>query len=110
MALQYVVLEHTVGGEAHFDLLLEVEGQDRLRTLQLPQWPVKRGDKLGFKELSPHRRTYLTYQGDIGGNRGSVRRIESGSWSPGPNGSIRLAPMQGEGFTLLIAGDKLNAL
>jgi hypothetical protein len=110
MALQYVVLEHTVGDDVHFDLMLEVEGQDHLRTLQLRQWPLKRGDVLVFKELPPHRRIYLAHEGDVGGNRGSVRRIESGSWTPGPNGSIHLAPMQGDGVILLVAGNKLSAL
>lgn len=81
MDLQYVILEHTVNGAVHFDLMLEVEGQDRLRTLQLPRWPLLPGEEVSFTELPPHRRDYLTHEGEVSGNRGKVRRIESGTWS-----------------------------
>jgi hypothetical protein len=110
MALQYVVLEHTVGGKAHFDLLLEVEGQERLRTLQLPQWPLQPGGEAGFTELPAHRRLYLTFDGELSGGRGRVRRVESGLWTPGPDGSFRFAATQGDAITLVIAGSKVRAL
>jgi hypothetical protein len=80
MDLQYVILEHTIDGVRHFDLLLEVEGQERLRTLQLERWPLNAGESCKFSELPPHRRIYLTYEGEISGGRGRVRRVESGSW------------------------------
>lgn len=80
MSLQYVILEHTVNGAVHFDLMLEVEGQERLRTLQLPRWPLLPGEEVGYTELPPHRRDYLTYEGEVSGSRGTVRRIEAGTW------------------------------
>lgn len=81
MGLQYVILEHTVNGAVHFDLMLEVEGQDRLRTLQLARWPLLPGEEVALTELPPHRRHYLTYQGEVSGNRGTVRRVETGTWA-----------------------------
>ncbi len=110
MGLQYAVLEHTIGGEVHFDLLLEVEGQERLRTLQLPQWPLSPGTEVAFNELPAHRRIYLTYEGEISGGRGRVRRVESGMWKAGEGGSIRLEAMQGAPSALRIAGNTVRAL
>ncbi|MBK8208518.1 MAG: hypothetical protein IPK87_17270 [Planctomycetes bacterium] len=64
----------------HFDLMLEVEGQDLLRTLQLARWPLAPGDSAACSELAPHRRAYLTYEGEVSGDRGSVKRVETGTW------------------------------
>lgn len=80
MALSYVILEHTVNGGVHYDLMLEVPGQEKLRTLQLQARLEKPGDTCAFKELEPHRRAYLEYEGEISGNRGQVKRIERGSY------------------------------
>ena len=41
--------------------------------------------ELGRMELTPippHRRIYLTYEGPISGNRGSVKRIDEGTFVP----------------------------
>ena len=80
MALSYVILEHTVNGGKHFDLMLEVPGQEKLRTLQLQARLLKTGDTCAFKELDPHRRAYLEYEGEVSGNRGTVKRIERGTY------------------------------
>ena len=80
MALSYVILEHTVNGEKHFDLMFEVPGKEKLRTLQLKTRLEKPGDYCEFKELEPHRRAYLEYEGEISGNRGMVKRIERGTY------------------------------
>lgn len=82
MALRFVILEHTVNGAAHFDLLMEVEGEDRLFTLQLENWPPPSK----FVELEPHRRMYLDYEGEISDDRGSVKRVMSGEWTPNKSG------------------------
>ncbi|MCC7508702.1 MAG: hypothetical protein IT464_04970 [Planctomycetes bacterium] len=81
MAHQYVILEHTVNGAVHFDLMLEIAGQDLLRTLQLARWPLAAGESASCSELAPHRRAYLTYEGEVSGGRGSVKRVETGTWS-----------------------------
>ena len=80
MALSYVILEHSVNGTKHFDLMLEVPGQEKLRTLQLNSRLEIPGDCCEFKELEPHRRAYLEYEGEISGNRGTVKRIERGTY------------------------------
>lgn len=81
MALQYVILEHTVNGAIHFDLMLEIAGQELLRTLQLAHWPLPLGDSAPCSELWPHRRAYLNYEGEVAGGRGTVKRVESGKWT-----------------------------
>ncbi len=80
MALSYVILEHSVNGTKHFDLMLEAPGQENLRTLQLQARLLKSGDACAFKELEPHRRAYLEYEGEVSGNRGHVKRVERGTY------------------------------
>lgn len=82
MALRFVILEHTVNGAAHFDLMMEVEGEERLFTLQLKNWPPPSK----FVELEPHRRIYLDYEGEVSGGRGSVKRVMQGEWKPNKSG------------------------
>ncbi|MCB9893387.1 MAG: hypothetical protein H6839_02945 [Planctomycetes bacterium] len=96
MAQRFVILEHTVNGEAHYDLMLEVEGQEKLRTFQLARWPLSVGESCLCRRLDDHRRAYLDYQGEVSGGRGVVRRVESGTWSGDP----RLQLSGSETFTL----------
>lgn len=60
----------------HFDLLLEHNGS--LLTWRLPIEPLLEENRCQAKELSPHRLVYLTYEGPISGNRGTVKRVASG--------------------------------
>lgn len=91
MALSYVILEHSVNGEKHFDLMLEVPGQEKLRTLQLQARLFKPGDTCACNELEAHRRAYLEYEGSIGGNRGTVKRVERGTYEA-LGASVLLSP------------------
>ena len=81
MSNRFVILEHAVKGETHYDLMLEVEGQDKLRTYQLASWPLVVGESCVCRRLEDHRGAYLEYEGEVSGNRGVVRRVESGTWS-----------------------------
>jgi hypothetical protein len=99
MALRYVVLKHVLTHETHFDLMLEVEGQELLRTLQLKAWPLAPGESCAAAEIAPHRRVYLEYEGEISGGRGHVHRVEVGTW----NGDITLRPEGAAPVTLRIA-------
>lgn len=74
-------MRHEVNGAAHFDLMLEVAGQDRLRTLQMARWPLAVGETCAAPELPPHRRDYLEYQGEVSGGRGRVQRVAAGHWT-----------------------------
>lgn len=101
MALRFVILEHSVNGEAHFDLMLEVGGAEKLRTIQLHVWPLEVGDSCPAAELDPHRRVYLDYEGDIGGGRGVVRRFEEGLYEDTDEG-VLLKPARGGEFELIV--------
>jgi hypothetical protein len=103
MGLQYVILEHTVNGEAHFDLLLEQAGVERLRTLQLARWPLAPGQSCVARELPPHRHLYLTFEGPLSGGRGDVRRIEQGRWRD-DGAHILLTPEAGPDVRLRFDG------
>jgi len=105
MALSYVILEHTVNGEKHFDLMLEVPGQEKLRTLQLQARLLKLGATCEFVELEPHRRAYLEYEGEVSGNRGHVKRIERGTYEP-LGASTLLSPEGATCYRLEIAGSR----
>jgi len=79
---RFVVLEHTPSdvfdrtGDVHFDWMFENEES-------LLTWATEPIDNLdpsiciAAQKLPDHRREYLDFEGDIGGNRGSVvRRFE----------------------------------
>lgn len=78
--------------------MLEVAGQQNLRTYQLARWPLAAGESCGCKQLDDHRRVYLDYEGEISGGRGAVKRIAVGVWT----GNLRLAPLDGESCDLEI--------
>ena len=69
----------------HFDFLLENEAA--LLTWRLSAWPVPRCDADPFQpvhaeRIGDHRSIYLDYEGPVSQNRGSVRRIDSGTFVP----------------------------
>lgn len=81
LRLQLVVLEHVRRGDRHFDLLIEppTPGRERLWAARWHgPWPPVRGVAAALTPLPPHRRRYLRFQGDLGGGRGVVRRIDAG--------------------------------
>src|SRR5690349_5905350 len=76
--LRFVVLHHTGIESPHFDLLFELEAGDaKLTSLRCPRWPIKTGDRL--EESGEHRRDYLSYEGPVSQNRGSVVRVDEGT-------------------------------
>jgi hypothetical protein len=83
MMPRFALLEHHWNG-VHWDLLLETG--EVLRTWAIDA-PVVAGVTLPARALGDHRRIYLEYEGAIGGDRGWVRRIDTGSyesrvWTP----------------------------
>lgn len=79
----YVILRHDVGGDSHWDLMLDLG--TTLATWQLASDPAVLSDpasttSISARRIGDHRRAYLTYEGPISGNRGSVTRVESGSY------------------------------
>lgn len=85
----YVVLWHEVPNtnsprsdwrecESHFDLLI-ADGPT-LRTWALDSWPLESGMECRAVSLPRHRRRYLTYEGPVSENRGTVSRVEAGQF------------------------------
>jgi hypothetical protein len=81
MGQRFVILRHSVNGGEHFDLMLELPGQQTLRTIQFEKWPIEPGQRCPAREIQPHRRVYLDYEGEISGGRGHVRRVAGGEWT-----------------------------
>ncbi len=71
---RFVVLEHQWNG-VHWDFMLEAG--DCLRTWAVDA-PIVSGVELPARGLSDHRLAYLSYEGPVSGERGSVRRIAEG--------------------------------
>ncbi len=75
--LQYVILRHEGIDSPHFDLMFETTAGGLLATWRSDAWPIEQPTPL--LRLGDHRRDYLTYEGPLTGNRGSVRRVEAGA-------------------------------
>ena len=77
-SLRYVVLRHEGIDQPHFDFLFEQRAGSDLTTFRFPAWPIWDGTEV--TELRPHRRAYLTFEGEIaGGGRGTVQRVAEGA-------------------------------
>jgi hypothetical protein len=83
---------------SHWDLMLE--SGEVLRTwalAELPKsWQTDRsraaavGDAVKATELADHRLAYLDYEGPVSGERGTVRRVDAGTFKMIVDGSDRL--------------------
>ncbi len=78
MSTRFSILHHQEPAGEHWDLMLE--RGDVLLTWQLDVEPVSR-DVLPIvaRRIADHRKRYLTYEGPISDDRGTVRRVDSGS-------------------------------
>jgi hypothetical protein len=80
---RFVVLEHTWRG-VHWDLMLE--SGETLRTWAIDA-PIVTETTLPARILPDHRLAYLEYEGPISWDRGTVRRLDRGTyeariWTP----------------------------
>ncbi|MGL4419575.1 MAG: hypothetical protein ACRCZF_02825 [Gemmataceae bacterium] len=74
--LRFVLLQHD-WPEMHFDLFLEVPGEEFLLAWRVPPiWPLETA--VSATPNHPHRKIYLEYEGPVPGDRGTVRRIVGG--------------------------------
>jgi hypothetical protein len=71
---RFVVLEHD-HPFLHWDLMLEVG--DTLRTWRLLELPAL-DRAIPAEPLGNHRKMYLDYEGRVSGERGTVKRCDSG--------------------------------
>jgi hypothetical protein len=77
-AVRFVVLHHSGIPEPHFDLMIEAAGQQYLHTWRCHQDPLEH--YVSFTErIANHRAAYLTYEGPVSGDRGTVTRVRSGT-------------------------------
>jgi hypothetical protein len=76
---RFVVLEHRWDG-VHWDFLVETGPSGPLRTWAIDAEPVA-GRDLPARALADHRREYLTFEGEVSGGRGTVRRWDEGTCS-----------------------------
>lgn len=101
--LRYAVLRHNGGGglaDPHWDLLLEIPGQDKLATWQVatpPETWTRPDAPPPATRIPDHRRIYLTYEGPISGDRGTVTRVAAGTW--------RLLAQTGEIWQIKLMGN-----
>lgn len=89
----YVLLHHRISDKEHWDLCLDLG--EVLATWQVLSDPRIRPDKTASgwpaRRIADHRRAYLDYEGPISGDRGEVRRVDRGTWTPieqGPTGWV----------------------
>lgn len=83
---RFVILEHRWNG-VHYDLMLEDPSTGALRTWAIDA-AIVAGVELPARVLADHRRAYLDYEGPVSGDRGTVRRLDRGTyearvWSAG---------------------------
>lgn len=104
-AMRFVVLHHIPGqdfgrtNDEHFDWMFQ--SGDALRTWATPVCRFSDGDlMLPCQSLPPHRVAYLDYEGPVSGNRGTVRRVLSGTFTVKEQLHDRFVAL------LLIAGDE----
>jgi hypothetical protein len=72
----YVVLQHEGIAQPHFDLMFQTAPGSMLATWRAETWPIS--GVAALEKLPDHRQAYLTFEGEISGNRGTVRRVEQG--------------------------------
>ncbi len=92
---RFVVLEHDRDG-VHWDFMLEAGNS--LKTWAVVG-PIVPGVVLVARALPDHRPVYLTYEGPISGDRGSVRRVAEGAY--------QTIEWRAEHVRVLLSGDQL---
>ena len=112
MARFVVLLHETPAGysrKTHFDLMLEVG--DSLRTWALDKLPAT-DETVSAERLPDHRPVYLDYEGQLGGGRGGVSRVDQGDYDSIDETAVRwVVRLQGSKLmgTLVLAQDANDA-
>src|SRR5579872_4685079 len=74
--LRFVIQQHSQNETVHYDLMLEFA--DVLKTWRIPQSPDITPQTI--EQIQDHRKLYLDYEGEISGNRGSVKIWDKGEY------------------------------
>lgn len=87
--LDTVLLRHETSAGSHYDWLLDrpatSEGPvSRLWTARTgwPSWFWVAAGQWQLQVIGDHRREFLDYEGDLTSGRGTVKRVDSGSFDP----------------------------
>jgi len=76
---RFVILYHQSQAGDHWDVMLEADSA--LTTWSIPALcPSGASFVCPATALPPHRKHYLDYEGDIAGNRGTVTRVDTGTY------------------------------
>ena len=76
---RFVILHHQLPADEHWDVMLETDST-------LITWSIQPQSLTGSPFVCPatrlpdHRKHYLDYEGEITGNRGTVSRIDTGTY------------------------------
>jgi hypothetical protein len=101
----YAILHHEGIERPHFDLMFQTSLSSMLATWRAPVWRPQ--GEMTLERINDHRLSYLTFEGVIPGNRGTVRRVEQGICEVEQAGNvwtIRLRPVPvGEPLTLIVS-------
>lgn len=77
---QFVIQQHTTPEGVHWDLMLEMNGC--LWTWRLNVCPAEIGDKpIPAERIADHDLRFLTYEGPVQNNTGSVTIIDKGTFT-----------------------------
>jgi hypothetical protein len=95
---RFVILHHCERSGEHWDLMIE-QGE-ALATWRLARLP-KRGDlqPIPADRIADHRKAYLTYEGPLTRDRGTVTRVEEGT--------CEVLEQTGDCWRLMIYGRRL---
>ncbi len=84
---RFVVLHHTPGSQsarhdagAHFDWMFEIDGSLRTWATE-PITDLDQATEVAAIKLANHRLSYLRFEGEISGDRGTVRRVLAGTFT-----------------------------
>lgn len=84
----FVIQHHRTRDGEHWDLMLEVGAT--LKTWQLWRDPATIGEgPIIAKRIGDHRKAYLTFEGPIAGDRGTVQIYDRGRFGPIEMGADR---------------------
>jgi hypothetical protein len=103
---RFVVLRHEFPADharvSHWDVMFEIDGV--LRTWSIRGLPDER-EPQAAEALADHRLEYLTYEGPVSGERGSVARWDSGTYQ---RSAGSLSKRGGDEFRFQVDGTRLR--
>lgn len=76
---RFVILHHQTSTGEHWDVMLETDSALTVWSIP-PQLPIRSSFVCSATRLPDHRKHYLDYEGEITDNRGTVSRVDTGTY------------------------------